>query len=68
MGFLKDVASWCDKTGNTLLKSERVAQENIAYIKKGTASTVKKSEVKEGKTLVVFSGDLDKVFKLVTKW
>ena len=61
MGFLKDVASWCDKTGNTLLKSESVAQENIAYIKKGTASTVKKSEVKEGKTLVVFSGDLDKV-------
>lgn len=61
MGFLKDVASWCDKTGNTLLKSERVAQENIAHIKKGTASTVKKSEVKEGKTLVVFSGDLDKV-------
>lgn len=61
MGFLKDVASWCDKTGNTLLKSERVAQENIAYIKKGTASTVKKSEVKEGKTLVVFSGNLDKV-------
>lgn len=61
MGFLKDVASWCDKTGNTLLKSERVAQENIAYIKKGTASIVKKSEVKEGKTLVVFSGDLDKV-------
>lgn len=61
MGFLKDVASWCDKTGNTLLKSERVAQENIAYIKKGTASTVKKSEVKEGKNLVVFSGDLDKV-------
>lgn len=61
MGFLKDVASWCDKTGNTLLKSERVNQENIAYIKKGTASTIKKSEVKEGKTLVVFSGDLDKV-------
>lgn len=61
MGFLKNVASWCDKTGNTLLKSERVAQENIAYIKKGTASTVKKSEVKEGKNLVVFSGDLDKV-------
>lgn len=61
MGFLKDVASWCDKTGNTLLKSERVNQENIAYIKKGTAATVKKSEVKEGKTLVVFSGDLDKV-------
>lgn len=61
MGFLKDVASWCDKTGNTLLKSERVVQENIAYIKKGTASTVKKSEAKEGKTLVVFSGDLDKV-------
>ena len=61
MGFLKDVASWCDKKSKTLLKSERVAQENIAYIKKGTASTVKKSEVKEGKTLVVFSGDLDKV-------
>ena len=61
MGFLKDVASWCDKTGNTLLKSERVNQENIAYIKKGTAAKVKKSKDKEGKTLVVFSGDLDKV-------
>ncbi|MDR3595446.1 CoA-disulfide reductase [Clostridium sp.] len=67
-GFTKDIKSWCDSTGNTLLKSEFNSKEKafVAYIQKGTAaiSIEKASSVKavdkNGATLVVFSGDLDK--------
>jgi CoA-disulfide reductase len=67
-GFSKDIKSWCDTTGNTLLKSEFNSKEKafVAYIQKGEASEVveKTSSVKvvekNGATLVVFSGDLDK--------
>lgn len=61
MGFMADIASWCKKTGNTLLKTQRVNNENIVYIKKGVDVIENKPEAKEGKILVVFSGDLDKV-------
>ena len=66
MGFANDVGSWCRRTGNTLVKVERKNKENIVYIKKG--SDVCTTEVEQpvvalpqGKTMVVFSGDLDKV-------
>ena len=67
-GFTKDIKSWCDSTGNTLLKSEFNNKEKafIAYIKKGTAATSRENTAspnvveKNGATLVVFSGDLDK--------
>ncbi len=66
MGFSKDIDAWCRRTGNTLMKVERKNKENIVYIKKGTdscktgqAQTI--AELPQGKTLVVFSGDLDKV-------
>ena len=67
-GFKKDIKSWCDSTGNTLLKSEFNSKEKafIAYIQKGTAAVSREnassSKVieKNGATLVVFSGDLDK--------
>ena len=66
MGFVADIDSWCRRTGNTLIKSERVNKENIVYIKKGTevikvAESQNMVEVPQGKTLIVFSGDLDKV-------
>jgi len=69
MGFAKDIDSWCKRTGNTLIKTERKDKENIVYIKKGTdvcdvsvASTSNnKMQLPQGKTLIVFSGDLDKV-------
>ena len=65
MGFAADIDSWCRRTGNTLIKTERVNRENIVYIKKGNDScTVKEKEavqLPDGKTLIVFSGDLDKV-------
>lgn len=66
MGFVNDIAAWCKNTGNTFLKSERKKKQNIAYIRKGKeetkslqASSVERSA--DGKTLIVFSGDLDKV-------
>lgn len=66
MGFVRDIESWCRRTGNTLLKSERKGKENIVYIQKGTTNEVKINESTsvvgpQGKTLIVFSGDLDKV-------
>ena len=75
MGFTRDIDAWCRRTGNTLLKAERKGKENIVYIQKGTNSAGDMSNliacskeypsvnvsVPQGKTLIVFSGDLDKV-------
>ncbi|MDD4844634.1 MAG: FAD-dependent oxidoreductase [Anaerotignum sp.] len=66
MGFAADIDSWCRRTGNTLVKTERLNKENIVYIKKGAVSDDAKKENKviempQGKTIIVFSGDLDKV-------
>lgn len=68
MGFVRDIESWCDKTGNTLLKTEHSGKDNIVYIKKGVAKEIVKSaelsehpKVNNGKTIIVFSNDLDKV-------
>ncbi|SFD12223.1 CoA-disulfide reductase [Clostridium uliginosum] len=64
-GFSKDINSWCDKTNNTLLKAEFDSKEKafVAYIKKGSSKITKPGTIAEernGATLVVFSGDLDK--------
>ncbi len=66
MGFAADISSWCRRTGNTLVKTERQNKENIVFIKKGsdTCSIARENKVIEtpqGKTIIVFSGDLDKV-------
>ena len=64
MGFTRDIDAWCKRTGNTLVRTERVNRENIVYIQKGTDCCVKAAQVPDsaplGKTMVVFSGDLDK--------
>ncbi|MCX8001354.1 MAG: CoA-disulfide reductase [Anoxybacillus mongoliensis] len=61
-GFARDIQSWCKKTGNTLLKTIFENKMFIAYIQKGTNKTTlpEKETRKDGATLVVFSGDLDK--------
>lgn len=65
-GFSKDIKSWCEKTNNTLLKSEFNKNEKafVAYIQKGTNKKQQNlqsvSVEKNGATLVVFSGDFDK--------
>jgi len=68
-GFAKDVEAWSRRTGNTLLKIEKEGKSNIVYLQKGTS--VNQSEAahtnknitsaNEGKTIIVFSGDMDKV-------
>lgn len=64
MGFIKDIESWCRQTGNTLLKTERSHTEHIAYISKGSELVNVEQpgalNRQDGKTIVVFSGDLDK--------
>lgn len=66
-GFGKDIEAWCDKTGNTLIKSDfdKSKKAFVAYIRKGKNAILSKScsieqSDKNGATLVVFSGDLDK--------
>lgn len=68
-GFARDVDAWCRRTGNTLVKAKQKAKENLVFIKKGktacpiagNAETQAAAKAAEGKTMVVFSGDLDKV-------
>jgi peroxiredoxin family protein/TusA-related sulfurtransferase len=63
-GFKKDVAAWCDSTGNTLLSVDQSDGQIKALIRKGReeAATSDKAvvEQKNGKTMVVFSGELDR--------
>ncbi len=63
-GFARDVDTWCRRTGNTLVKSEKRGNQYVVYIKKGTDSEGVPAVAQkrpDGKTIVVFSGDLDKV-------
>lgn len=66
-GFSKDIGAWCEKTHHTLLKAEYVKERKafVATIQKGAQKTEVLScsvatNDKNGATLVVFSGDLDK--------
>ncbi|CUX35582.1 FAD-dependent oxidoreductase [Clostridium sp. C105KSO13] len=70
MGFTRDIEAWCRRTGNILLKTEKKGRENIVYIKKEAdscecnvpqAESTLTASFPQGKTLIVFSGDLDKV-------
>lgn len=64
-GFAKDVASWCRRTGNTLLSNEEKNGEYTATIQRGTNSApqaaAQTSSPDKGKTIIVFDGDMDKV-------
>ena len=73
-GFGADLAAWCQNTGNTLLSNKIENGKVLATIVKGK-SAISESEMKnlpslgqegvlketkDGATMVVFSGDLDK--------
>lgn len=61
-GFVRDIDAWCRRTGNTLLSSGHQGSDFVAKVRKGSeapANMIK--ETPEGKTIIVFSGDLDKV-------
>jgi NADPH-dependent 2,4-dienoyl-CoA reductase/sulfur reductase-like enzyme/peroxiredoxin family protein/rhodanese-related sulfurtransferase/TusA-related sulfurtransferase len=61
-GFANDVEAWCSRTGNTLLKLDREPGKITARIRKGTGvmEPTGSGAVGQDKTLVIFSGDLDK--------
>ena len=61
-GFARDIDAWCRRTGNVLVSNERRGNDYVACVRKCTSApqTVVK-DTPEGKTIIVFSGDLDKV-------
>lgn len=70
-GFAKDIKAWCDKTGNRLVSNKFEDKKFKAQIMKGNVvvpvnPVAAPAEVptgipaKNGATMVVFSGDLDK--------
>jgi peroxiredoxin family protein/TusA-related sulfurtransferase/rhodanese-related sulfurtransferase len=64
-GFYEDIKAWCKRTNNQLLDVSKDGANIVAYIKKGTEDkreliTTGVSPAADNKTIVVFSGDLDK--------
>lgn len=65
-GFYEDIKSWCKRTNNELLSLEKEKNKIAAVIKKNTTARAFEccsdnlAPVKDNKTMVVFSGDLDK--------
>ncbi len=60
-GFTRDIGAWCRRTGNELMACELRGKDYVALVKKGAPAAPEKIEASEGKTIIVFSGDLDKV-------
>ena len=73
-GFSRDIIAWSRRTGNTLLSNEKRGNEYVALVKKGKSTTTFATTAvspasqpanapitSDGKTIIVFSGDLDKV-------
>jgi len=64
-GFTRDIGAWTRTTGNRLLSNEKRGNQYVAVVQKGmgpvATDTAAPATGKEGKTIIVFSGDLDKV-------
>ncbi len=62
-GFMRDIDAWCKSTGNTLLSKGQQGKYYVASVQKGAAGSAEPvvRDTAEGKTIIVFSGDLDKV-------
>ncbi len=65
-GFYEDIKAWCKRTNNELLNITKDGGNILAYIKKGMedkkefAAVPPSMQAANNKTMVVFSGDLDK--------
>ncbi len=61
-GYYSDIKVWCEKTGHKLLSISQSAGSVEAVIQKGAGLTAQEGRFSsiDGKTMVVFSGDLDK--------
>ncbi len=67
-GFAKDIGAWCRRTGNTLVEQGRRGDYYATVVRKGAGSQTDKAGDKgpvhaspDGKSIIVFSGDLDRV-------
>jgi NADPH-dependent 2,4-dienoyl-CoA reductase/sulfur reductase-like enzyme/peroxiredoxin family protein/rhodanese-related sulfurtransferase/TusA-related sulfurtransferase len=62
-GFLMDVEAWCRSRGHVFLEGKAVKEGSMAWIRKGApaAAGAAPGAAEARKTIVVFSGDLDKV-------
>ena len=63
-GFARDIAAWTKRTGNQLLSNEHRGNEYVAVVRKGSGGAPLAAKATQntadGKTIIVFSGDLDK--------
>ena len=63
-GFYEDIKAWCKRTNNELLSLNKEKCNITALIKKGSNLSISDNAAfpsqKDNKTMVVFSGDLDK--------
>ena len=67
-GFTSDIKAWCNNTGNTFICDEKVDNKWIVELQKGQAQKIvqevgsvqRQAPLKKEKTMVVFSGELDK--------
>nr|MCR5792066.1 DsrE/DsrF/DrsH-like family protein [Lachnospiraceae bacterium] len=66
-GFPVDVKTWCERTGNRFVGEEKDGMAKVVVLQKGNGETKAAAAentavgAPEGKTLIVFDGDLDKV-------
>ena len=58
--FASDIAVWCERTGNKLLRLEVRPESIEALVEKAEAPVQNPTAAQNDKTFVVFSGDLDK--------
>ncbi len=59
-GFTRDIQKWCERTGNKLISLDTRNNVITAIIKKGVPQAHQEKTSGNDKTMVVFSGDLDK--------
>jgi peroxiredoxin family protein len=67
-GFTSDIRAWCKNTGNTFICDEKADNKWVVELQKGQAQKLAQEQgsvqsyapLKKEKTMVVFSGDLDK--------
>ena len=68
-GFVRDIGAWCTTTGNTLISAGQDGNDYKAVLRKGVSADAAAPEAgaaaavnpDKDKTIVVFSGDMDKV-------
>ena len=61
-GFARDIVAWCRRTGNELISNSHSGDDYVALIQKaGGNAPIPAQTAADGKTIIVFSGDLDKV-------